>query len=112
MQQLVGPAKARELFFSGERIPIEQCESLGLVNRVVSDESLQDEAMAWATTLAQGPTRAMERMNKNFLTALNGNLDSSLVQEAKGLIESANSEDHREAVKAFIEKREPTFKGS
>ncbi|MCH2410018.1 enoyl-CoA hydratase-related protein [Myxococcota bacterium] len=112
MQQLVGPAKARELFFSGERIPIEQCESLGLVNRVVSDESLQDEAMAWATTLAQGPTRAMERMKKNFLTALNGNLDSSLVQEAKGLIESANSEDHREAVKAFIEKREPTFKGS
>ena len=51
-------------------------------------------------------------MKKNFLTALNGNLDSSLVQEAKGLIESANSEDHREAVKAFIEKREPTFKGS
>ena len=111
MQQLVGPAKAKELFFSGERIPADRCESLGIVNRVVRDEALSDEATAWAKQLAAGPTQAIAHMKKNFHVALTGDLDASLVQEAHGLIESATTKDHREAIKAFVEKREPSFEG-
>jgi enoyl-CoA hydratase/carnithine racemase len=111
LTQLVGTAKARELFYGAERINAERCEELGIVNRVVPDDLLDEEAFAWARKLAAGPTVAYRLMKQNLDRALRADLPTCLAGEAAGLVESARTEDHREAVRAFIEKRPPKFTG-
>jgi enoyl-CoA hydratase/carnithine racemase len=111
LTQLVGTARARELFFSAERVGAEQCEQLGIVNRVVPDEALRSDARDWARELASGPTIAFGLMKQNLDRALRNDLASCLAHEAAALVESATTEDHREAVTAFIEKRKPRFQG-
>lgn len=109
--QLVGPAKAKELLFSAERIPAKMCLQLGIVNRLAPDERFREDAMAWAKQLAAGPTEAYRYLKDNLAVALEGDLDASLASEARGIIASAATEDHREAVRAFVEKRDPKFSG-
>lgn len=111
LTQLVGSARARELFFSAERVSAARAEQLGIVNRVVPDDSLADEAMGWARQLASGPTVAFAVMKENLDRALREDLPSCLAGEARGLMRAVQTEDHREAVKAFVEKRKPEFKG-
>ena len=112
LTQLVGTARARELFFSAERVGAERCEELGIVNRVVPDDRLRDEALSWARTLATGPTIAFGIMKQNLDRALRADLDTCLAHEAAGLIECATTRDHRAAVQAFIKKEQPRFEGS
>ena len=111
LTHLVGTTRARELFFSSERVDAATCRELGIVNRVVPDEALGDEAMAWARQLAQGPTLAFARMKKNLDRALREDLDTCLAGEAEGIVASATTADHKEAVRAFVEKQAPRFKG-
>jgi len=111
LTQLVGTAKARELFFTGERIAAAECEALGIVNRVVPDECLQEETQALARRLAAGPTIAFGLMKENLDRALREDLATCLEHEARGTVTSFQTEDHREAVSAFIEKRKPKFEG-
>jgi len=111
LTQLVGTAKARELFYGAERINAERCEELRIVNRVVPDDLLDEEAFAWARKLAADPTVAYRLMKQNLDRALRADLPTCLAGEAAGLVESARTEDHREAVRAFIEKRQPKFAG-
>jgi enoyl-CoA hydratase/carnithine racemase len=103
--------KARELFYGAERINAERCKELGIVNRVVPDDLLDEEAFAWARKLAEGPTVAYRLMKQNLDRALRADLPTCLAGEAAGLVESARTEDHREAVLALIEKRQPKFAG-
>ena len=111
LTQLVGTARARELFFSAERVDARRCESLGIVNRVVPDAALRDEALSWARKLAAGPTVAYKHMKANLDRALRSELQECLAHEAEGTVRSAMTEDHREAVRCFVEKRKPEFKG-
>ena len=111
LTQLVGTAKARELFFGSERIDAATCERWGIVNRVVPEGELHEAAWAWARQLASGPTVAFRYMKKNLDRALRTDLDTCLAYEAEGLVATARTEDHREAVGAFIDKRTPEFKG-
>ena len=111
LTHLVGTARARELFFGGERIDAQKCQAMGLVNRVVADEDLQHEAMAWARKLAEGPTVAFSLMKANLDRALREDLDTCLSGEAEGIVASAKTADHKEAVRAFVEKRAPRFRG-
>lgn len=111
LTQLVGTAKARELFFSAQRVDARTCEQLGIVNRVVPDDALRDEALRWARELASGPTVALECMKANLDRALRSDLRSCLAHEAEGTVRTAQTEDHREAVRAFLEKRKPHFQG-
>lgn len=111
LTQLVGTAKARELFFTGERIDAPTCERLGIVNRVVPADRVREEAMNLARQLAAGPTVAYRLMKQNLDRALRTDLPACLAAEAEGLVETAQTEDHREAVRAFIEKRAPRFQG-
>jgi enoyl-CoA hydratase/carnithine racemase len=111
LTQLVGTARAREMFYGAERIDAERCEELGIVNRVVPDEQLRPEALAWARKLASGPTVAYRLMKENLDRALREDLSTCLAEEAAGLAESASTGDHREAVRAFVEKRKPKFNG-
>jgi len=110
LTQLVGTAKARELFYTADRLDAASCERLGIVNRVVPAERLMDETMELAERLAAGPTVAYRYMKQNLDRALRTDLDTCLAHEARGTVRSAMTEDHREAVRAFSEKRRPEFK--
>jgi enoyl-CoA hydratase/carnithine racemase len=111
LTQLVGTARARELFYTGERLPASDCAALGIVNRVVPDAQLRDETLALARQLAAGPTVAYRHMKANLDLALRADLPTCLAREAEGLVTSAQTADHREAVRAFVEKRKPDFRG-
>jgi enoyl-CoA hydratase/carnithine racemase len=111
LTQMIGTARARELFLTGMRVPARQCMEWGLVNRVVPDDQLSCETRSLARQLAAGPPVAFGQMKNNLDHALRADLPSCLEQEAHGLVRTARTSDHREAVKAFVEKRDPKFEG-
>ena len=111
MTRLAGTAKARELYFTGRPVDAEEALSLGLVNRVVADDQLSDATMELARSLAQGPQVALSLMKRNMSCAESGGLAELLDTEAANMVLSARTEDHREAAKAFVEKRAPAFIG-
>jgi enoyl-CoA hydratase/carnithine racemase len=111
LTHLVGTSKARELFYTAERIDAARCEKLGIVNRVVPADELMDATMALARQLASGPPIAYRLMKRNLDHALREDLDTCLGHEAEATVTAARSEDHREAVRAFVEKRKPRFSG-
>ena len=110
LTHLVGTARARELFFTAERVDALTCERLGIANRVVPAQDLMAETMALARRLAQGPTVAYRYMKENLDRALRQDLSDCLAGEALGVVRTARTDDHREAVRAFVEKREPRFR--
>lgn len=112
LTRLVGTARARELMFTAERVDAARCEAIGLVNRVVPDEKLQEEAFAMAKSMADGPTLALRYMKDNLDEALQFDYATARDHEAARLIRLQSTADHREAVQAFIDKRKPVFKGS
>ncbi|HLJ44063.1 MAG TPA: enoyl-CoA hydratase [Candidatus Binataceae bacterium] len=111
MTRLVGPARAKEFYFLADPIEANQALALGLVNRVVPAASLLAEAATLATRIASGPAIAYGYMKANINAALTADLRTLLDREAVGQTLTGRTEDHREAVKAFLEKRQPTFKG-
>ncbi|MBM37146.1 MAG: enoyl-CoA hydratase [Acidimicrobiaceae bacterium] len=111
MSRLIGSAKARELYFLSEKVDMQEAERLGLVNGVFPEESLHDEVTSIAQRLAQGPTVAYRYMKENLNRAVNGEMGECLDMEAAHHIHCGKTEDHKEAVKAFVDKREPTFSG-
>lgn len=111
LTRLVGPAVARELFFTAARLDAAACLRLGLANRVVPDAELEAEAFAWARSIAAGPPVALRYMKENLNRALTEDLQSCLDTEAERMVAGAFTEDYVEAVKAFTEKRAPRFRG-
>ncbi len=111
MSQLIGSAKARELFYLSDRVSAEEALSLGLVNWVCEPEELQEKTMEIAQRLANGPTVAYRYMKENLNRAMVGDVDDCMDLEATHHIHCGQTEDHREATKAFVEKREPVFHG-
>lgn len=111
LTRLVGTAKARELMFTAAKVDAATCERIGLANQVTADEALMDEAMSMAAALAAGPQVALAAMKENLDRALSDDFLSALDHEAELLVDCAGTEDHQEAVRAFIEKRPPNFKG-
>ncbi len=111
LHKLVGTAKARELYFTAEILNADQIEKLGLANRVVDDASLENETMSFAKKLAAGPRVAWWHVKKNMKVAEEGSLSEALDSEAARMIRTGETEDHKEAARAFVEKRPPVFKG-
>lgn len=111
MSQLVGTAKARELYYLSERVSADEALRLGLTNWVCEPEELMDRTMEIAARLANGPTIAYRYMKENLNRALAGEADECLDLEATHHLHCSQTEDHREAATAFVEKREPVFKG-
>ena len=109
LTQLVGPALAKELFFTARRVGAEECLQLGIVNRVTTFETLQDETRALAAQIAAGPRTAVRYMKENLNRALAADFRTCLAMEADRMTRSAATADHREAVRAFLEKRAPRF---
>lgn len=111
MSQLVGSAKARELYYLSDRVSAEEALRLGLTNWVCEAEELAERTKEIASRLANGPTVAYRYMKENLNRALAGDVDDCMDLEATHHIHCGQTEDHREATKAFVEKREPVFKG-
>ena len=112
MSQLVGTAKARELYFLSDRISAKEAEDLGLTNWVVEPEALQESAAGIAQKLANGPTVAYSYMKENLARALtSADVHDCLDLEASHHIHCGGTDDHKNAVEAFIEKRAPVFEG-
>ena len=111
LTQLVGTAKARELFFLSERVGADEALRLGLTNWVCASEELAAKTREIALRLAAGPTVAYRYMKENLNRALGGEVDECLDLEATHQIHCGQTEDHREAARAFVEKREPVFRG-
>lgn len=111
LTRLVGPAVAKELLMTGRRIPASECLRLGIVNRTAPFDDLADEARGLALELANGPRTALRLMKQNVNRAVLGGLRACLAGEAEGMVRSVRTADHKEAVRAFLEKREPRFGG-
>jgi 2-(1,2-epoxy-1,2-dihydrophenyl)acetyl-CoA isomerase len=111
LTRLVGSAKARELYFLADVIGAEEALRIGLANRVVPAAAFRDEVHTIASRIANGPTVAYTYMKANLNAAINHEFNELLDREAWGQTMTGRTEDHREAVKAFLEKRAPTFKG-
>jgi enoyl-CoA hydratase/carnithine racemase len=111
LTRLVGTSRARELMFLSERIDARRCETLGLVNRVVPDSELREAAFALAKSLAEGPSIALAQIKDNLDHALKSDFLASMDQEAENMVRSSRTADHKEAVRAFIDKRKPAFMG-
>ena len=111
LSQLVGSAKARELYFLSDRVSADEALRLGLTNWVCAPEALAERSREIAQRLANGPSVALRYMKENLNRAMAGDVDDCLDLEATHHIHCGQTEDHREATKAFVEKREPVFKG-
>ncbi|MEE9280474.1 MAG: enoyl-CoA hydratase [Myxococcota bacterium] len=109
---LVGTAKAKELYYTADRVSAAECLRLGLVNRVVPDAELRAETEVLARRIARGPLPALRFMKENLNRATTADLKTCLAMEADRMVRCAQTEDHREAVRAFLEKRAPEFKRS
>ncbi|MCZ6870822.1 MAG: enoyl-CoA hydratase [Gammaproteobacteria bacterium] len=111
LTRLVGPGKAKELYFTAERLSADECRALGIVNQVFPDDTFRAQAHAFAQKIASGPPIAMRYMKENINRAITADLKTCLDMEADRMIRTGRTEDHREAVAAFLNKSEPQFKG-
>ena len=111
LTRLVGKHKAMELVLTGRFMDAEEAARCGLVNKVVPAEVLLDEAKAMAQTIAGKPPVAIRLAKEAILKAANTPLDEGLAFERKSFQMLFASEDRREGMQAFLDKRKPEFKG-
>jgi len=111
LTQLVGTAKARELYYTAAKLRAPEALALGIVNQVHGDDDLASATYALANQMAGGPRVALGYMKRNMNAAESGSLGDCLDLEAWHHTRCGLTEDHREATQAFVEKRAPVFKG-
>jgi 2-(1,2-epoxy-1,2-dihydrophenyl)acetyl-CoA isomerase len=111
LTRLVGQAKAKELFFLPDMITATEAQQLNLVNRVFPHEKLWDEAMAIAERIASGPLMSYRYMKANINDSGTVDFRTMLNREAETHVRCGETEDHKEGVRAFMEKRQPVFRG-
>jgi len=107
----VGLHKAKELVFFGDDLSAQDAERLGLVNKVVPAAQLEAACREWAERLAQGPTFAIGLSKRLLNRSLQADMDTLFAEEAFTQALVANSDDMREGIRSFMEKRPPAFKG-
>ncbi len=112
MSQILGSAKARELYLLSPLLSGEQAAEIGLVTRAVAADQVMSEARTLAAELAAGPTITLGRIKQNLALAEGGgSLAACFDQEARNHTLCMLTDDHKEAAAAFVEKRKPVFTG-
>jgi len=111
LPRLIGVAKAKEMIYTGDNINAAEAYRIGLVNKVVPKDKLMEEAMAMAKKLASKPKAAFALIKSCIDNGLNMNLASGLTMEMDSFSIAFTSEDGREGINAFVEKRKPNYKG-
>lgn len=111
LTRLVGSAKAKELYYFSDRLSAADAERLGIVNATFPVADFDREVMQRARRLANGPRLAYRYMKENLNRAVNGELGDCMDIEVTHHVRTALTDDNREAAKAFVERREPTFTG-
>ena len=111
LPRLIGWQRAAALMMTGEKVGAQQALEMGMIYKVVPDESLQNEAMALAKQLAEMPTIGLGLTKRLLNESAHNSLEMQLEREALVQAEAARTADFREGVKAFLEKRKPEFKG-
>lgn len=111
LTRLIGSAKAKELYFMSPRLSAAEAADLGLVNTVLPDEGFADAAMGYCQTLAARAPIALRYMKENIHRAESVGLAEALDAEAAAMTKTMSTADHAEAAAAFVEKRDPVFRG-
>ncbi|HEX8443438.1 MAG TPA: enoyl-CoA hydratase-related protein [Allosphingosinicella sp.] len=111
LPRVAGRARAMEMMMLGERIPAERAVEWGMISRVVDDEFLAEEAVALATNLARGPTRALGLIRRLARDAEQLPLSEALAAERVAQRKAGETEDFKAAVLAFVQKHQPRFEG-
>lgn len=111
LTRLVGEGRAMEMILTGRMITAEEALSYGILNFVYTSDELETKTMEIATTIVEKSSYAIERAKKSVKAVSKMNLEEGLKFEREMFIECANSEDGKEGITAFIEKRKPHFKG-
>jgi 2-(1,2-epoxy-1,2-dihydrophenyl)acetyl-CoA isomerase len=111
LTRLVGVSRAKELYYTSRRVGAEEGLALGIFNEVVADEELSARTQALARTIAAGPPIAIRYMKENLNRAVGADLRTALAMEADRMVRCMRTDDHKEAVQAFMGKRKPTFQG-
>lgn len=111
LPRAVGSARARELMLTARSFKADEAERIGLILRAVDDEALESETLALATTLANGPGLGNRLLKQNLNAAEHGDFATVIAAECRHHMTALQSADHKEAARAFAEKRPPTFIG-
>ena len=111
LPRLIGFQKASSLAMLGDKVSADEAERLGMIYKVIPFERFEDEVNELAKKMANMPTKALGLIKKTLNASMSNNLDEQLALESKYQIEAAQTDDYAEGVAAFIEKRQPNFKG-
>jgi 2-(1,2-epoxy-1,2-dihydrophenyl)acetyl-CoA isomerase len=111
LPRIVGIDKACELIWTGDLIDAREAQRIGLVTKVVPHEELEADTKELAVKLAKGPPLAIAKSKQAIYKGLNMELEPALQDLMQDVAVLSQTEDHREALTAFLEKREPIFKG-
>ncbi|MBM3149142.1 MAG: enoyl-CoA hydratase/isomerase family protein [Chloroflexi bacterium] len=111
MPRLLGAGKSFELMYTGDLIDAREAERIGLVNKVVPHDKLMDEAKAWAKRLVQAPPLALAQIKRAIHKGMLNNLEEQLYFETYAQNFLFGTEDFKEGVDSFLEKRQPHWKG-
>lgn len=112
LPRLIGFQKASALMMLGDKVTASEAEGLGMVYKVFPAETFEEEVTKIALNLAQMPTKAIGLTKRLLNESMGNNLEQQLVLESDLQIEASSSNDYKEGVTAFVEKRKPEFKGN
>ena len=111
LPRLIGAGRAKEMLYSGDPIDANEAYRIGLVNKVIKADALMDEAKKMAKRLRQRPAFALKMIKTSVNKGMSMDLQSALAHEARCFEILFSTEDQKEGMRAFVEKREPKFKG-
>ena len=111
LPRMIGLRRARELMLTNRVLSAKQAEEIGIIDRVVPDDTLQDRALAQAKAFAAGPTKAFGATKRLLQETWNGELETQMERETQTIVDLTRSADAREGIDAFVHKRKPNFKG-